>query len=391
LNISEVIEKVKSESLGPDDFQQIEDDFFAVTGGRLGKIDDSFYLVGGHKFMGRYNPMGPDHGPGFTQEYTDAVRKFKLDFDSDLKVTSKSILVDESHLHRRDYNLVPQIVDNNRILMLFSGVFQKSQNLPFLYPVAIDQDTINAITSFQQMFNHYHCATLPIYHTESSEMHTLFFGGIAQFYEEDGVLIQDNDVPFVNTIADVAISPDGSLSERTNESSLPGYLGAGSEFIMNPEIALYDEGIVDGDSFTNGQTIGYIYGGIRSTLPNIFFVNGGSESEASSTIYRVKLSKTTTSASIQNDHNSALQLQIYPNPAQNFIRVLFTLSEPKAVGITIFNVEGRKVHEKHFDKGELTAGQNYLILDKLDVDFGTYIYKFKIGEESVTRKVIWEE
>ena len=48
-------------------FRQIEDMMFAVTGGYLNKINNTFYLTGGQKFIGRYNPMGPNNGPGFTQ------------------------------------------------------------------------------------------------------------------------------------------------------------------------------------------------------------------------------------------------------------------------------------------------------------------------------------
>ncbi|MEY4658352.1 MAG: hypothetical protein RJB36_118, partial [Bacteroidota bacterium] len=44
-------------------FIQINDNRFALTGGNLGVIDSSFYLIGGHRFDGRYNPMG---GPTFT-------------------------------------------------------------------------------------------------------------------------------------------------------------------------------------------------------------------------------------------------------------------------------------------------------------------------------------
>jgi hypothetical protein len=59
-------------------FKQIEDDIFAVTGGHLKKLNNLFYLVGGHRFDGRYNPHGPDHGPGFSQTYTNQIRKFTL-------------------------------------------------------------------------------------------------------------------------------------------------------------------------------------------------------------------------------------------------------------------------------------------------------------------------
>ena len=391
LDVAEMITKVKEKSIVADDFSQIEDDFFAVTGGRLDKMDDTYYLVGGQKFMGRYNPMGPDFGPGFFQEYTDAIRKFKLDFEPELTLKLPSAIIDSTHLHRRDYNLVPQIVDQSRILMLYSGVFQKNENLPWLYPIAIDQDTFSAISSFQQKFNHYHCATLPIYDPASLEMHTLFFGGIAQFYEEDGVMVQDNDVPFVNTIADVAILSDGTMVENINKTSLPGYLGAGSEFIFAPDVAFSDNGILDGSAISHDQVVGYIYGGIRSNLPNIFFINTGVESEASPVIYKVKLSRQETSSNIEIGNDDDFKLQVYPNPVQNFSRVLLTLAKPKSIDINVYDLKGQMIHQQRIAKSELNAGQNYLILDKFNVDYGAYIYTFKIGKQIITRKVIWSE
>ena len=89
-------------------FQQIEEDLFAVTGGVLGKIGETFQLVGGHRFDGRYNPMNM---PTFVQEYTNAIRKFSLEVSEDtIIVDQKSTLADGVHLHRRDYNLLPQVM-----------------------------------------------------------------------------------------------------------------------------------------------------------------------------------------------------------------------------------------------------------------------------------------
>jgi hypothetical protein len=59
-------------------FRQIKDPQFQVTGGRLERINNTFYLVGGHKFIGRYNPAGPTRGPGFIQEYTRSGKKIQL-------------------------------------------------------------------------------------------------------------------------------------------------------------------------------------------------------------------------------------------------------------------------------------------------------------------------
>ena len=40
-----------------------------------------------------------------------------------------------------------------------------------------------------------------------------FFGGIAQYYDSLGILVQDNNVPFVKTIARVTRDASGTMAE----------------------------------------------------------------------------------------------------------------------------------------------------------------------------------
>ena len=65
---------INSSSITPY-FKQISDTAFAVTGGQMGKIGNELYLIGGHRFDGRYNPM---NNPTFVQKYTNQIRKFEI-------------------------------------------------------------------------------------------------------------------------------------------------------------------------------------------------------------------------------------------------------------------------------------------------------------------------
>jgi hypothetical protein len=154
-------------------FKQITDDNFAVNGGHLGKIGSTFYLVGGHRFDGRYNPMGM---ATYTQTYTNEIRKFKIDNSgSQLSYSDYSAIADPIHLRRRDYNLLPQIFpDGTEGYTISSGVFQINVDLPFLYPVDITETGYTAITSFNQYLNNYHSAFSCLYDSSANEMHTLF-------------------------------------------------------------------------------------------------------------------------------------------------------------------------------------------------------------------------
>lgn len=140
IQVPELISAIITNSTFSAYFRQITDTKFQVTGGRLKKIDNSYYLLGGQKFIGRYNPMGPNNGPGFIQEYTNAIRRFSLsDNGSTINSTHLPSFVDDLNLHRRDYNAVSQILPNgNEGITMFSGVFQKITNLPFLNSVTVD-------------------------------------------------------------------------------------------------------------------------------------------------------------------------------------------------------------------------------------------------------------
>ena len=185
IKVPEVIEAIVNKRDIAPYFRQITDPLFQVTGGKLKKIEDRYYLLGGQKFMGRYNPMGPTHGPGFEQQYTEAVRVFTLKDDgSTIAVQHLQSWSDKALFHRRDYNAEAQILpDGQQGITMFSGVFQTAVDLPFLNSVTLNATQYKEDSAFQQYYNHYHCATLPLYSEKDNAMHTVFFGGIAQFYD----------------------------------------------------------------------------------------------------------------------------------------------------------------------------------------------------------------
>ena len=140
IDVPGLIDAIQNGRSIPSFFRQITDSQFQVTGGKLKKIYDTYYLLGGQKFIGLYNPMGPDMGQGFTQEYTNSVRRFILDDDGvSISVTHLESLIDSADFHRRDYNAEPQIMPNlSQGITMFSGVFQYTHDLPFLNCVNLD-------------------------------------------------------------------------------------------------------------------------------------------------------------------------------------------------------------------------------------------------------------
>lgn len=147
---------INSTAIAPH-FKQMTNQNFDITGGHLGKIGNVFYLIGGHRFDGRYNPM---NNPTFTQTYSNQIRKFNIDNSgSQLSISNYKTITDAVHLHRRDYNLLPQIFpDGTQGYTISCGVFQINVDLPFLYPVDIKENGYFLQTNFNRYLSNYHSA-----------------------------------------------------------------------------------------------------------------------------------------------------------------------------------------------------------------------------------------
>jgi len=373
-------------------FRAINDETLAVTGGYLHQLDGKYYLVGGHRFDGRYNPMD---GPSFTQEYTNAVRVFEItDDESDLSIAMTDTWLDEAACHRRDYNVGVQIMpDGSEGLTAFSGVFQTNADLPYLNAVNIGAEDYTIQDDFSQYFNHYHCAHVALHSGITNEMHTVFFGGIAQYYMDGETLMQDDDVPFVNTIARVTRNSNGNMAEYKLPVEMPGLLGAGSEFIEVPNLPTHPNGVIKLDELgTDSLLIGYIVGGISSSAPNIFWVNDGTQSEAYSTLFKVYLTlDETLSADQLNPMSTAsLAMQVYPNPGDGNLTVSFGLKTPEPVELQLMDLNGKLILKENHGPEGLITGSNKLSLNLGNIPSASYLLqiKTKSGLVAVQRIVI---
>ncbi|RYM34209.1 T9SS type A sorting domain-containing protein [Brumimicrobium glaciale] len=392
IKVPDVINAVINNTNFTSFFRQITDPQFQVTGGILRKMGSTHYLMGGQKFIGRYNPMGPNNGPGFIQEYTDAIRKFDLvDDGTNITITHLPSHFDAANLHRRDYNAEHQIMpDGSQAITMFSGVFQHAVDLPFLNSVTVDNNGYTVNNTFQQYYNHYHCSTIPLYSESENEMHTVFFGGIAQFYDNAGTLVQDDNVPFVNTIARVTRDAAGDMAEYKLPIEMPALLGAGSEFIPNLNLPHFTNDVFKLDSVTTDSVlIGYIFGGISSTQPNIFFINDGTQSDAHSQIFKVYIKKPEPLSVDQlNDASiSLLNLMIYPNPNDGVLNISFNLTKKEEVTISILDSKGALMDKILLQN--LTAGKNVYSKNISKLTGGNvYFISLETATEKATHKLI---
>jgi hypothetical protein len=367
---------------------QIPCETCAVTGGKLMTIDSTFYLIGGHRFDGKYNPMG---GPTFVQTYTNAVQKFRLKrVGNATEAVWLDKHIDEYLLHRRDLNVLPQISDlGEPYLSVFSGVFQTDYDMPYLTSVRIDKDTIYAEPDFMQYYNHYHCATTSIYDAQKSTQYNLFFGGISQYSDSSGVLIQDSDIPFVQNISLIERDSNSRMKEYLFETKMPGYLGAGSEFIANPNLNYYPNGVLNLNANKKDSILlGYLYGGIKSSAASIFWINDGTQSIASQAVYPIYLIKDSTVTPRLNAQScNGLQLQVFPDVNYKEFYISYQLEKVEDVNIEIKTLSGQVVVSKQFKKRKMGMNQHTLKYKKLD--YGqSYFFTLKLSGAEIVQKIM---
>jgi hypothetical protein len=369
-------------------FKQITDTKFAVNGGQLGKIGSMFYLVGGHKFDGRYNPMGM---ATYTQTYVDGLSKFSINNSgSILSVSNYTKTTDMVHLHRRDYNLMPQIFPTGEEgYTIASGVFQIGIDLPFLYPVDIKASGHTPVTSFNQYLSNYHSAKISTYDSINNTMHSLFFGGMSQYSYIGGVLTQDNNVPFVKTISRVSRNSLGVLQENVFPIEMPALLGASAEFIPNHSVPHYESEIIKLSKITADSTLlGHIYGGIYSPQINPFTANNTGVTNAHNTIYEVWLLNSQPTGIKPLDGSNPLIVSVFPNPSKSQINLNFDLPTDGDMDLQITDANGKIIWNKMFFaliKGKQTIN----ISNKLKLANGIYSFNFTFNEKySTVEKVI---
>ena len=372
-------------------FRQITNANLAVTGGQLGLLNDVFYLCGGQYFKGRYNPQGPNNGPGFIQNYTDEIRSFQINDDgTNLSIINYSAQNDTNNLHRRDYNMSPQIfADGSEGFTMFSGVFQHTENLPWLNSVDITASGYTVNNTFNQYLSQYHSAKIPVYDTDNNTMHTLFFGGMSQYkLDANDNLIQDDNVPFVKKISKVSRFSDGSMTESSLDIEMPTLLGSGAEFIsLHNDSNYLTEEIVAINNLQEGNTlVGYIFGGIESTQENIFFINDGTQSSASSLAFKVFINKTTLSTDeVKLTINNIYNLKIYPNPSKGIFSIEVFIPNTEKSVVEVYDILGAKVKSI---KIERTIGLKEIPLDLSKMASGEYILVVNNNSIIIEKKII---
>ena len=266
--------------------------------------------------------------------------------------------------YRRDYNLIPQIFPNGEEgYTISSGVFQITADLPFLYPVDIKASAHFPQTHFNQYLSNYHSGKVGLYDQTENRMHSLFFGGMSQYYYQNGNLIQDNTVPFVKTISRVTRFSDGSLIEYQLPIEMPNLKGSGAEFIPNQSLPHYYHEVIKLSEIAEDEfVIGHLYGGILSSSPSAFTDNQTNLTSADPSIYEIKLVKNPLLSSPSIDGRNPFAMQVNPNPTSgDTIQVQFSMPYQTSINYLVSTSDGKIIEEGEIEDG--IVGKNEMTFE----------------------------
>lgn len=285
--------------------RQVTDPLVQVTGGYMDQISSHHptLLFFGQNFTGLYRD-------GSNGDYTLQVRTFHiLDYGGLLEIVpTKTQPAEKDVYRRRDLNVVPIMsVEKGKTTPAFaalSGVFTETSGI-WTVPVIISGDgesfmaNPSAASTFKQGMNNYICPTVGLFSNETQDMYVISFGGITYGFFVNGIFVTDPEFPFTNQVTTIKRNRKGVFSQYIMENEYPVIIstfsnpgnvllfGAGGIFVEASRLPTYTNAVIKLDCIDGADVvIGYIVGGIQSTLPNTITP---SDSAASPYIFKVTL------------------------------------------------------------------------------------------------------
>ena len=385
--VSSAIQSIKNGQSPLPFIQQIQDSRFQVTGGHLLNHEGSLVLAGGHLFEGSYNPMGPDHGPGFTQQYTNSVYQFNVRVSPSLSVSNFQSHYDSLLFHKRDYNAHPIRMADGRIeLGLFSGVFQYGVDLPWTNVVLWNDQSSAEVAGFEQLLNQYHTASVPLFSESQNKQYSLFFGGIGLYTSDaNGNLIKDVNVPFVDHISIIERGDNDQFKEYLLDTHMPSLLGAAAEFIPAADLSVEHDAVLFDELSPNKEVLlGYIVGGIESDAPNVFTSNT-LQSRAKAAIYKVYITPSAAANMRSIESFNDMQLMAHTIEGGNQVLLRFKQASAGRAQIRFFDETGRTL--KWVQTQEQAPGTYEIRFDRSQIPSTHCFVEVEIGQQHASRSL----
>ncbi len=280
--------------------RQISHPLLQVTGGFLYRASphNPFLLMLGQNFIGKYVP----NSNGI---YTEQIRPFWLQDDGrHLAIIPHASSITYPDYRRRDLNVVPVLHKLEPGYVALAGVFTLESGV-WTVPILITADgestepDPDAAATFKQAMNQYNCPAFCLYSVKRDTNYIVLPGGISYGYFANGAFQTDSEFPFINQITTIQIDKNGQFTQHLMNAEYPFIastgtnpgnqllFGAEAEFFPAYNVPLFQNNAIQFDNLPKTPVIiGYIAGGIMSTLPN---TATQADSTASPYIFTVKL------------------------------------------------------------------------------------------------------
>jgi hypothetical protein len=395
INVSGVINAIKTNSSIAPYIRQITDPRMEVTGGALRMIGNDFYIVGGQSFTGQYSVNST-----FVQNYTCQIRKFDIvDDGTNLSITNYFTYTDSLNLKRRDLNVSPIITSQagEEGLAIYGGVFTDDE-LPFNNPVFITSNGYETDFNFEQKFSQYTCPIINIYDSSANKMSSVLMGGLSLYRFDstqnkaviDSVDFGSGPVPSIPYITDITVISkfsDGTVKDTILPETYPNGLliGTNAELFLSNNLPSYENGVIKYDNLQGRTFVGYVYGGITANVNNP--PDGGTY--ASNKIFKVYM----TPGSLTGIYNAKVSspgnfqlFQNFPNPFNPTTIIKYQLPMNNFVTLKVYDMLGREV--KTLVSEQQTAGIYSVTFNAAGLSSGVYFYRVTAGNFIDSKKLI---
>lgn len=340
INVNDLVSAIKNDALNTE-FSKNSISIgthpsLTITGGEmekassLGNSGRGFLLIFGHQFDGVYSTGGGT----YFQQYSESVRKFSFNFSQSAEQQGKDYgLIDveliwenpaisrtrpaqeTEEYHRRDLTIRPTLSPQGEPqITAFGGVFKPGQMAGFVNPINLIADdpsnqsglpqtvSLNLDSNTTQLMGQYKAGSVSLYSEKNNTFYHSIFGGISQYYWQDGALHHDkpdftrksgkDGLPFINSVSTLTFTEGGGEQYLHNDQVFPPadagltcngiaaqYLGAETVFVhasppSDPSknwlmLANFEESndAIVLEKLTGPTVIGYLVGGIASTAP----------------------------------------------------------------------------------------------------------------------------
>jgi len=319
IDIPRLIKWVKGEAKSAAKcIRQVSDPLLQVTGGALYQANphQPYLLTFGQNFNINYIDTTVN---GI---YTHQVRQFQIiDTGKDLLVQHYNQPAPLPPYRRRDLNVVPILKKRGPALeqsyIAFGGVFTPGDNFgAWTIPINIAPNGSSQMLDpsdpnvFAQGMNNYSCPTIGLYSQKTDDMYNLFFGGISflysiygGFYNPGGSFFEDFNLGFTNDVTTIKIDSKGEFTQYFMSATFPSIpptfgtapgpellFGASGDFFPAAHLPLYPNGVIALDKLGSEPILlGYIVGGIESSMAETDSETGDVDTHASNYIFTVTL------------------------------------------------------------------------------------------------------